>query len=73
MNKNLFAGQWKVMKGLIKQIWGRLSEDDFAQIKGNQKIIYEKLQTYYGYTQEEAEKAIKEFNRMVTGEKSEFC
>ncbi len=61
MNKDIFEGQWEEIKGKMKQAWGKLTDDDFDQIKGNQQEIFGKLQKHYGYTKEETEKAIRDF------------
>ena len=28
MNKGIFAGKWKEMRGQIKEWWGKLTDDD---------------------------------------------
>jgi uncharacterized protein YjbJ (UPF0337 family) len=45
----------------MKQSLGKLTDDDFKQIEGAHQEIYGKLQKYYGYSKEEAEKRVKEF------------
>ncbi|WP_419419678.1 CsbD family protein [Legionella sp. D16C41] len=61
MNKDIFEGNWEELKGKMKQVWGKLTDDDFRELQGNQQEIYGKLQKHYGYTRAEAEKAIKDF------------
>lgn len=61
MNKDIFQGRWKEVKGKMKQAWGKLTDDDLQAIEGNQQEIYGKLQQRYGYNREQAEKAIKDF------------
>ncbi|ARB93631.1 CsbD family protein [Legionella longbeachae] len=61
MNKDIFQGKWEEVKGHMKKTWGKLTDDDFKQIEGNQQEIFGKLQKHYGYTKEQAEKAIKDF------------
>ena len=62
MNKNIFQGKWEEIKGKIKQQWGKLTNDEIKKIEGNQQEIHGILQKHYGYSKEEAEKAINEFN-----------
>jgi uncharacterized protein YjbJ (UPF0337 family) len=62
MNKDIFQGNWEEIKGKMKKAWGKLTDDDFDQLKGNQQEIFGKLQKHYGYTREQVEKAIKDFN-----------
>lgn len=61
MNKDIFEGKWEEVKGKMKKAWGRLTDDDFEQIRGNEQELCGKLQKHYGYTREQAEKAIREF------------
>lgn len=61
MNKDIFQGNWEMLKGELKQFWGKLTDDDLQQIKGNQEEIFGKLQKYYGFTKEEAKKAVEDF------------
>lgn len=61
MNKDIFEGKWEEVKGKMKQAWGKLTDDDLDVIKGNHQEIYGKLQKHYGYTKEQAEKAIHDF------------
>jgi len=34
MNQDIFAGQWKQMRGTLKSWWGKLADDDFEWIGG---------------------------------------
>lgn len=61
MNKDIFEGKWEEIKGKMKTTWGKFTDDDFKQIEGNQQEIYGSLQKHYGYSKDQAEKAIKEF------------
>jgi uncharacterized protein YjbJ (UPF0337 family) len=63
MNKDIFEGKWEETKGKMQKAWGKLTDDDFEQIKGNQQEIYGKLQKHYGYTRDQADKAIKDFQK----------
>lgn len=61
MNKDIFEGKWEETKGLMKQLWGKLTDDDYKIIEGNHQEIFGTLQKHYGYTREQAEKAVKDF------------
>lgn len=63
MNKDIFEGKWEEVKGKVKQAWGKLTDDDLKQIEGNQQEIFGKLQKHYGYTKDQAEKAVRDFQR----------
>ncbi len=62
MNKDVFEGKWKEMRGQIKEWWGKLTDDDLEQVGGNAEQIVGLLQQKYGYTRQQAE---EEFNRRI--------
>ena len=62
MNKDIFEGKWKEMRGQLKEWWGELTDDELDQANGNAEQIVGLLQQKYGYTREVAE---KEFNRRM--------
>ena len=61
MNKDIFEGKWEESKGQMKQLWGKLTDDDFKVIEGNHQEIFGSLQKHYGYTKDQAEKAVRDF------------
>lgn len=65
MNKEIFEGNWEQLKGELRQFWGKLTDDDLQQIKGNQEEIFGKLEKHYGYTKEQAQKAIADFKNAL--------
>jgi uncharacterized protein YjbJ (UPF0337 family) len=61
MNNDRAAGQWKQIKGSIKEKWGKLTDDEIAQLEGHSEQLVGKLQEKYGLQREEAERQAKEF------------
>lgn len=61
MNEDVLKGKWKELKGTVKVKWGKLTDDDLVQIKGNATKLMGILQQKYGYNKERAEKEYKEF------------
>ena len=55
MNKNVFEGKWKQMRGQAKVWWGKLTDDDLDKVEGSFEKLTGLLQEKYGYTQQEAE------------------
>ena len=53
MNKDIAMGQWNQLKGQALKQWGKLTEDDLAQIKGDSEILIGRIQERYGRTREE--------------------
>jgi uncharacterized protein YjbJ (UPF0337 family) len=61
MNRNIMEGNWKQLRGHIKEWWGTITDDELDQIDGQYDRFVGKLQEKYGYTQEEAEDAVSRF------------
>jgi uncharacterized protein YjbJ (UPF0337 family) len=61
MNINIIKGQWHVIKGKLKEQWGRLTDNDIMQIEGSIEELAGALQKAYGYDQDEAHKEIRKF------------
>lgn len=62
MNTDQIKGNWKQLKGQIKEAFGKLTDDDLVQIEGRKDVLLGKLQERYGITREEAEKMAKNIN-----------
>jgi uncharacterized protein YjbJ (UPF0337 family) len=67
MNKDIFEGKWEEVKGKMKQAWGKLTDNDFKVIEGAHEEIYGTLQKHYGYSKDQAQKAVKEFQNQHRG------
>lgn len=55
MNKNIFEGKWKQVRGDVKVWWGKLTDDDLDKVEGNYEKLIGLLQEKYGYTQQQAQ------------------
>ncbi|MHB8627136.1 MAG: CsbD family protein [Aggregatilineales bacterium] len=55
------AGSWKQMQGQVRKQWGKLTDDDLAQIRGQRDILAGKLQQHYGIAKEEANRQIDDW------------
>jgi len=58
MNSDQFKGAWKGFKGEAQKRWGKLTDDDLEQIKGNRDILIGRIQQRYGTAREEIERDI---------------
>jgi uncharacterized protein YjbJ (UPF0337 family) len=56
MNDDIFEGNWKQMKGQLREWWGELTDDDIEKIGGKKDRLLGTLQQRYGYSREEAER-----------------
>ena len=61
MNPEILKGRWNELKGEIRTRWGKLTDDDVAEIQGQAEKMIGKLQQRYGYKREQAEKDIQDF------------
>ncbi len=60
MNKNIFEGKWDQIRGLAKETWGKLTDDDLEKAKGSALKFKGVLQEKLGYTEAQADSAIKD-------------
>ncbi|MBN2119076.1 MAG: CsbD family protein [Anaerolineales bacterium] len=58
MNKDVFAGKWKQIRGQSKAWWGKLTDDDLERAAGKFDVFTGLLQEKYGYSREHAEEEI---------------
>lgn len=63
MNADQMEGQWKQMKGKMKEKWGKLTDSDWDQIGGQKDQLLGKLQERYGMSREQAQKDYDEWER----------
>jgi uncharacterized protein YjbJ (UPF0337 family) len=63
MNLNQVQGNWMELHGNVKEIWGKLTNNEIAQIAGKRDILFGKIQEKYGIVQEKTRKQIKEWEK----------
>jgi len=63
MNWDQMEGQWKQMKGKMKEKWGKLTDSDWDQVAGKRDQFLGKLQERYGYSKEQADRELTEWER----------
>lgn len=54
MNENLMSAKWKEIKGDIMRTWGKLTDDEVEEAKGNLTGLAGTIQKKFGLAQEEA-------------------
>ena len=67
MNPEILKGKWNQVKGDVRTRWGKLTDDDIAQIQGQAEKFIGKLQERYGYKREQAEKELNDFLNSTPG------
>jgi uncharacterized protein YjbJ (UPF0337 family) len=72
MNKDIFEGKWKQIRGEAKAWWGKLTDDDLDRAAGKFDVFTGLLQEKYGYTREaaadEIEKRLTEYESKIKKE-----
>lgn len=62
MNKDILQAKRRELRGLVKERWGKLTDDDLDKIEGDAERLVGLLQRRYGYAKE---KALEEHKRVV--------
>lgn len=63
MNKDIAEGKWTQFKGKMRENWGKLTDDEIEETKGNAQQLAGLLQERYGLAKDEAEKEIDSLSR----------
>jgi uncharacterized protein YjbJ (UPF0337 family) len=61
MNWDQVAGEWKQLKGAVKERWGKLTDDDLDVVNGRSEQLVGALQKRYGIAKEAAESQVNDF------------
>jgi uncharacterized protein YjbJ (UPF0337 family) len=63
MNKDIFEGKWKQVRGEARTWWGKLTDDDLERAAGKFDVLVGIIQEKYGYTREVA---VDEIEKRIT-------
>jgi uncharacterized protein YjbJ (UPF0337 family) len=61
MNWDIAKGNWKQLKGTVKQQWGKLTDDDLTRIEGDRDILVGTVQERYGVAKDDAERQVRDW------------
>lgn len=53
MEKLIIKGDWNILKGKLKQVYGCLTDDDLLLIKGKEEELVGRIQLKIGKTKQE--------------------
>jgi uncharacterized protein YjbJ (UPF0337 family) len=56
------AGDWTTFEIMVKEKWGKLTDEDMTTFSGNSNQLSGLLQQRYGYARDQAEREIHEFS-----------
>jgi uncharacterized protein YjbJ (UPF0337 family) len=66
MDEDILRGQWKRLKGRVREQWGELTNDDIDRIQGNRQQLEGVLQERYGYAKDEARDEVDDWLDSMT-------
>lgn len=58
---NRIEGNWKEVKGKVKQKWGQLTDDDLSKINGRRDQLEGKIQQRYGLAKDLVRKDVDDW------------
>jgi uncharacterized protein YjbJ (UPF0337 family) len=53
MEKLIIKGDWNILKGKLKQLFGNLTDDDLLYIKGKEEELIGRIQRRIGKTKQQ--------------------
>ena len=56
--QDILFGKWHEVKGLVRQKWGKLTDDDLTRMSGKTEELTGLLQQRYGYGKAQAQNEI---------------
>jgi len=61
MNVDQIEGDWRVLRGKIREQWGRLTDEQLDVINGRLDMLAGRIQQAYGISMAEAEQQVYEW------------
>ncbi|MEI4486018.1 CsbD family protein [Frigidibacter sp. MR17.14] len=61
MNWDIVEGNWKQIKGSVKEQWGKLTDDDLDVAAGKRDKLAGLIQEKYGKTKDVAEREVDDY------------
>jgi uncharacterized protein YjbJ (UPF0337 family) len=61
MDWNRVEGNWKQVKGKVKEKWGKLTDDDLDFVAGKRQQLEGKIQERYGIARDQVRKDIDDW------------
>jgi uncharacterized protein YjbJ (UPF0337 family) len=58
MDWNRIEGNWKQVKGKVKEKWGKLTDDELDKMNGRRDQLEGKIQERYGIAKDQAKKDV---------------
>jgi uncharacterized protein YjbJ (UPF0337 family) len=62
VNQTVLAGNWKQIRGILREQWGRITYDDLDVIAGRREQLVGRIQERYGRSLSEAQHEVDNFS-----------
>lgn len=62
---NKVSGNWKRMRGAVKEQWGKLTHNEIRAAQGRREVLNGYIQTRYGIDREAADRQIDEWMKTL--------
>ncbi len=59
MNWDTIEGNWKQLRGKVREQWGKFTDDDLDRIAGKRDQLVGRIQERYGKAKDEAENEVR--------------
>jgi uncharacterized protein YjbJ (UPF0337 family) len=66
MDWNRVEGNWKQVKGKVKEKWGNLTDDDLTAVNGKRDQLEGKIQERYGLAKDQVRKDVDDWYNTQT-------
>jgi uncharacterized protein YjbJ (UPF0337 family) len=67
MERDVFAGNWREVRGRVREQWGKLSDDDLDCIDGRRDQLLGALRQRYAKAGNVVDREVRDFERRVAG------
>ncbi len=71
LNEDTLKGKWREIKGDVQKAWGKLTDDELEQTKGDMTAIGGLIQQKYGEQKESYSEKLSEILKRFTHKKDE--
>ena len=63
MNWDRIEGSWRQFKGILKEQWGKITDDDIDVVLGRRDQLLGRMQISYGVGKDEVERQLRAWER----------
>lgn len=72
MSRDFAKSRWPEIKEMIKANWDKIEEEEIDSLKGQLHLLSDKIQKFYSYSKERADKEMLEFKKQLNPKSSTY-